>query len=221
MTVKVETIVGQFVSLVFSINWNGSVVLSEDGIQTLFLLVNAAGFQPKEVVPGKLEGRYVDTNNAYPINSLCFYKVVDQADGDNYRATGWLDCIVKRVNSRANGDRIALIKEIEREVERSVPLQPIQLTVDGDELLEDPKDGYLVDHTRDDHKLGSCVGIHAYCKGWMDRRPATVVFDAILCRGCYLRVLFPREVVTYGELRFYLSEYIAEKRRLSLTQGKN
>lgn len=186
---------------------------AQENSKVLFDVVVAAGFDPKKVILGRLTRRYSDSNETYPINSLCPFKVVNQEDEDDYCATGWLDCIVRKVNSagRLEGEKyIMLIKEIEHEIEKSIPLQPIQLTIDGDELLEYPKDGYLPGHTRDNHKLDSCVGVHAYCKSWMDRVRATAKHDAILCRGCHLRVLFPREVATYGNLRVYLTALLAE-----------
>lgn len=93
------------------------------------------------------------------------------------------------------------IETVRLEIERSIPLQPIQLTHEGDMMLEYLREGYSVDHTRDSHELVSCVGIHAYCRGYVDRRRATKSRDALLCRSCYLRVLFPLEIKTYGELR--------------------
>ena len=108
-------------------------------------------------------------------------------------------------------DREELIKFVQAEIERSIPLEPIQLTPEGDFLLEYPPNltpGFLVDHTRDDHRLNSCVGVHKYCGSWMDRHGATATHDAISCRGCRLRVLFPKEVKTYGELRQTLAAKI-------------
>ena len=195
--------------------WDEVKTLPADEMQALFDTVSAAGFDVKKVVLGKLVGHYRDqdgssTGETYPINGLCPFKVVSQEDGDHYFATGWLDCALRRViygSTRQNEDREKLIKVMTGEIERSVPLAPIQLTPEGDLLREYPPGTlafgleYFVDHTRNDRQLSSCVGIHEFCNCWMDRTRATKTHDAIVCRGCHLRVLFPKEVKTYGDLR--------------------
>lgn len=203
----------QFVDLVLKNNdWGQIKQLSNDEIQTFFEIVSAAGFEPKSVVPGKLKGHYLEqdgsrTSETYPINSLCPFKVISQEGDDHGFATGWLDCALHHVVSGATQkgeNRQQLIEKICSEIKRSISLQPIQLTLEGDLLREYPPSlhgGYFVDHTRDTNNLGSCVGVHMYCGGWMDRNRATKTCDAITCRHCHLRVLFPKEVKTYGELR--------------------
>lgn len=194
--------------------WSEVKELPDGEMQVLFEIVTAAGFEPKRIVLGKLRGNYLDqdgsrTGETYPINSLCPFKVVNQEGGDQYFVTGWLDCALRRVvfgGSRRNREQ--LIKAIQLEIERSIPLKPIQLTPEGDLLHEYPPSPHaffglehFVDHTRDNHELSCCVGVHEYCNSWMDRVRATKTHDAIVCRGCHLRVLFPREIETYGELR--------------------
>jgi len=200
--------------------WDEIQTLSEDEVQILFDTVSAAGFDPARVVPGKLRGHYRDqdgssTGETYPINGLCPFKVVSgDEDGDHYFATGWLDCALRRVvngSTRQNEGREKLTEVMAEEIERSVPLEPIPLTPEGDLLREYPPGTcgygliYFVKHTRDESSLGSCVGVHEYCDNWMDRRRATKTHDALVCRGCHLRVLFPKEVKTYGDLRQVLA----------------
>lgn len=208
---KIAKIASRFVNLVKRSDWGKlwaeKEIMSEADIRVLFGIVAAAGFEPKKVVFGKLRGNYLDeerraTGKTYPINDICPYKVIGQYDGADYRATGWLDTMVCFVIR--GSERPQLTKEVRQEIERSVPLKPIQLTPEGDMLEEDSPSGdsgYLVDHTRDNHKLISCVGLHSYCNGWVDRCDATKMHDALLCRKCHLRVLFPKNTKTYGELR--------------------
>lgn len=213
---KIMDIASNFVNLILKHkSWNHAE-LSTNEMEIIFAVVAAAGFDPREIKEGKLTGKYLDqdgssTGETYPINSFCPFRVVCQDGGDNYFATGWLDCAFRRVaygSSRNNENPEELIQEIIKEVERSVPLEPIQLTREGEMLLEYPPSShhlagfqYFVDHTRDDYQLSSCVGVHAYCSGWLDRMQATQSHDAIVCRRCHLRVLFPKEVVSYGDLR--------------------
>lgn len=195
--------------------WDDVKTLPADEVQVLFETVSAAGFNPKRVVLGKLRGDYLDqdgsrTGETYPINSLCPFKVINQKGEGHYFATGWLDCALRRAvysSMRQAEDREKLIKAMTEEIKRSVPLAPIQLTPEGDVLREYPPSTvlsgleYFVDHTRDNKEISCCVGIHDHCDCWMDRRGATETHDAIICRGCHLRVLFPKEVKTYGDLR--------------------
>lgn len=204
-----------FVDLVLKYNWNEVEKLPADEVQILFATVSAAGFNPTKVVPGKLVGHYRDqdgssTGETYPINSYCPYKVIDQDGDDHYHATGWLDGALSLVKGTRERNLQGQIEMIRHEIERSIPLEPIPLTGDGDFLREyPPSGGYFVDHTRDTNNLGSCVGVHEFCNSWMDRMRATRTHDAIVCRSCHLRVLFPKEIKTYGELRrFFASKFI-------------
>ena len=199
--------------------WGEVKTLPVVEMQVLFDTVFTAGFNPKKVVPGRLVGHYRDqdgssTGETYPINSLCPFKVVSDEDCNHYFATGWLDCAFRHAvygSTRQNEGREKLIEVMAEEIKRSVPLELIQLTPEGDLLREYTPSTlafgleYFVDHTRDDNNLDSCVGVHKFCNSWMDRTRATETHDAIVCRGCHLRVLFPKEVKTYGDLRQVLA----------------
>ena len=204
---KTTEIAASFVDLALKHDW--SKELSADEVQILFTTVSAAGFEPTKVVPGKLVGHYLDqdgsrTGETYPINGLCPYKVIDQDGEDHYHATGWLNQILNFAKKET--DRQECIKAIQYGIERSIPLKPIQLTAEGDLLQEyPPSSNYFVDHTRDDRELDSCAGVHSFCNGYMDRIRATKTHDAIICRRCYLRILFPKEIKTYGDLRQVLT----------------
>jgi len=142
------------------------------------------------------------TGEKFSINSLCPFKATyGEGDQNHFPATKWLDCAVQEVTSQAT-EQDDLITAIAVEIERSVPLEPVKLTAEGDLLREypSPHSGFI-DHTRDDGELSSCVGLHKRCNGWVDRRDATETHDALSCRSCNMRVLFPKSVKTYGELR--------------------
>ncbi len=216
---KSTEVASKFVDLVLKYErWDEVKTIPADEIQILFEIVSAAGFPVKKVILGKLVGYYLDqdgsrTGKTYLVNSLCPFKVICE-DGDHYFATGWLDCAFRRVvygKKRQNEGRDKLIEVIIKEIERSLPLEPIRLTPEGDFLCEYPPSPrtsgfeYFVKHTRDEDNLGLCVGIHEFCNSWMERVRATKTHDAIVCRGCHLRVLFPKEVKTYGDLRQALS----------------
>lgn len=198
-----------FVDLALKYSWGTVRGLPAEEVNILFETVSAAGFEPSKIVPGQLRGHYSDgcgsfSEDTYVINGTCPYKVIGKDGEDHYHATGWLD----RVLSLAR-EGVAIqerIKAVQHEIERSVPLNPIQLTADGDFMLEyPPYRDYLVDHTREDSRLKDCVGVHDFCTGCMDRTRVTETHSALVCRRCHLRVLFPKEVTTYGELRQVLA----------------
>ncbi len=202
-------IVGAFVALSLGHDWSKDNGLAADEIQLLFEVVSVAGFEPREVVLGKLRGNYIEqdgspTGETYPINDTCPYRVVNQEGGDHYRATKWLDGALKLARSGTNRDQLAT--SIQKEIERSVPLEPVQLTPEGDFLLElPPEHGCFVDHARDWSQFKMSAGVHQYCRGWVDRTRVTKAHDVLVCRRCHLRVLFPTAVNTYGELRHYFT----------------
>lgn len=205
---KTTTEIAQsFVDLALKYDWGLVTELPPSDVQILFETVSAAGFKVMKVVPGKLRGDYLEqggerTGKTYPINSFCPYKVVSQTGEDYFHATGWLDCALRLV-IRTGMDRPQLIKRVQQEIKRSIPLDPIKLTTEGDMLREYPSSSndYFVDHTRDDCILSSCVGIHDRCNGWVERLKATATYDALSCRHCHMRILFPKEVKTYRDLR--------------------
>lgn len=206
--IRTTEVAKQFVELVLKYDkkeWQTTFALPTQEMTILFSVVLAAGFEANEVIVGKLVGHYHEqdggpTGETYPINSVCPFKVMSEGGENHYKATGWLDRALQRVlkaDSRENREQ--LIEEIASRIEQSIPLTPIPLTFEGDLLHEYPSDGD--GHTRDGNNLGSCAGIHKYCDGWVDRRKTTKNFDCLVCRSCHLRVLFPKEVKTYGELR--------------------
>lgn len=214
-----------FINLARDYNWQRVTTLPADEVKILFNIVAAAGFNPTKIVLGKLVGHEREqgggsTGETYPINTLCPYKIVDQDGNDDCPATGWLDSTLKLAlgplpRPWAKED---IIQAVQCEIERSIPLEPIQLTPEGGNFLQEiPRhreyryphsDNYFVDHTRDGHELShtsSGVGVHLHCRGWMRRTRVTETHDGLVCSSCYLRVLFPREIKTYGELRKFLA----------------
>lgn len=217
MLSKATDIAEKFVDLVLAEKQGDKIKeFTSEEAQIFFNIVSIAGFDPKEVKPGKLVGYYRDgdgerTGETYSINSLCPLKVIREDGDHHFFATGWLDCAFRRVvygMERQNENREQLIEVVIKEIERSIPLSPIQITLEGDLLREYPPStyalsglSYFVEHSRDTDVLNTCVGIHAYCNNYMNRHGATSTCDAIVCQGCHLRVLFPKEVKTYGDLR--------------------
>ena len=210
------TVATQFVELGLKYDkkeWKTTRTLPAQEVAILFNTVLTAGFEAWKVIVGHLIYQDGPTGEIYPINGTCPFKVLDEEDRDHHKATIWLDRMLCRVlNTDSREDREQLTERIELLIEESIPLTPIQLTPEGDFLCEYPTDNDK--HTRDSHSLGSCVGVHKYCGSFMDRHRATANHDAIVCRGCHLRVLFQREIKTYGELREALAISLLAKKSL-------
>ena len=82
-------------------------------------------------------------------------------------------------------------------------IEPIKLTEFG-EMLESYPDSKV----GDERELSTCIGVHGTCSGWVDIKQVSKTHQAILCRSCNLRVVIPKEIKTYGQLRQYLKKLI-------------
>jgi hypothetical protein len=219
----VREIAEQFVDLVLRYEcWSQVQGLPHEEVQILFHTVSAAGFNPQAIAHGKVKDESQFPTPDCAINVISPYKVVDKTGEDHCFATGWLDCALRLVLMGKNlhdEPRDKIIDTILSEILRSVPLQPILLDSKGDILWEHPRQPlapsrevhglvYFVAHTRDADglHLNACVGVHLNCTGYMDRFRATDIFDCLTCRKCNLRVFFPKEIQTYGDLRQYFIE---------------
>lgn len=207
------SIATQFVDLALKYEqWGKIEDLPREEVEILLRIVKAASFEARDVVLGKLTGNYLDqegrkTVDTYPINSFCPFKVVSR-EGNDEQATSWLDYVLELVVTKVEGKvktREQLIEMVQSSINKAIPLEPIRLTPEGDFLIEDASCASLeparIHHTRDNQLLHSLVGVHKHCGGLLDRQRATTTSDVLVCRKCYLRVAFPREVETYGDLR--------------------
>lgn len=181
-------------------------------IVVLLELVQVAGFEATAVIPGRIDGSRI--SESWVINPDCRFKVLGMDGQDAYFATGWLNSMVRHTSFMKIDDPLA--RAIDRTLERiwqSQPLNPIQLTPEGDflkELMPKHDQGmrdYLVDHLRDTSIIPSDrIGYHQFCNGVFSRHRVTATHDVLLCGKCHLRVCFPTTVNTYGELRSALRE---------------
>lgn len=202
----VHTVAARFVGVVRMIDWwkmwAGTEALLPGEVLVLFEAVSVAGFNPKEVVPGKLIGDLLDqsggrTGETYKVNSLCPYKVVAEDGEDDYAATSWLDSRVQWVvaNPKHHTD---IVEMVARQIEESVPLEMVRLTSEGDFLREYPS---TCKHERDEDALRSTIGVHNLCNGFVDLVGTSQTHAAIVCRNCCLRIVVPKGIRTYGDLR--------------------
>ena len=207
-----EVIATAFVDLVMRyLEWRNVKELSIQEYEVLAELLREAGFTLRRVRPGKLRGDYRaqdgdTTGETYPINDHCNFKVVGKDGHDDSDATAWLDAAIERVGRGAGACREThseIIEAIMKVVEDNIPLVPITLNIGGDTLCEMPSLGGFGGnpHKRDYHKFDSITGVHKYCGGVIERRGATKIRDALVCRGCCMRILFPKRIETLGELR--------------------
>ena len=82
-------------------------------------------------------------------------------------------------------------------------MQPIQLTKFGETLIN-----YPGSESNDQSELYCCIGIHEEC-GWMDIHKISKTHVALTCRNCGLRVVIPKDIKTYGQLREYCNKIIS------------
>lgn len=63
----------------------------------------------------------------------------------------------------------------------------------------------------------SRVGVHAECHGFINLIPVSETYSVLYCQHCGLRIIIPRKIGTYGDLRKWCVEnlmMIKERRRL-------
>jgi len=85
-------------------------------------------------------------------------------------------------------------------------MEPIILTEIGEMLIVNSELGPLTDNSclqEDCH-----IGIHYICRGFIDLKPVSLKYNAILCRSCKLRIVIPRAIITYGDLRSYFERIL-------------
>lgn len=129
------------------------------------------------------------------------------------RATVWLsriwDSLNPRISCRDIPDAISDAKELANlstAIGQGVQLKPIVLTKFDETLLE-PTADYDEHHTYNDSELKSSIGVHDVCKGRMDLKEISETHQVIVCRECGLRVVIPKTIQTYGDLREYFARY--------------
>lgn len=107
-----------------------------------------------------------------------------------------------------------LVQEVAFKIESFMPLPLIKLTLNGDYLSEEfptnPRD-----HTKDSDPVKYfpyATGRHRpYCQGVLKVQETTEQVSVILCYICGLRVEFPKQVNTYGELREYFESKLVRE----------
>lgn len=100
-----------------------------------------------------------------------------------------------------------IIKEHNSHGKRMIP---VKLTSDNDYLID-----YDSGHPKKDTaELSCCIGMHQNCRGCMDIRETTETNKVITCRACYLRIVIPKRVKTYEDLRYYFEAKMGEQNNL-------
>ena len=192
--------------------WKNLKALSDEDAGIFLFFVTFAGFKIKGIRYGRIKTAMFDedrspTGEYFFLTELCPLVFLHADENghlqDHEKATYWLECIFQLILGWQQ-DNNQLVERVDSEFERSKPLDPIPLG-NGNFLCEyPPSDSGLVDHSRDHNDMGHSAGTHRYCGGYMDRHRATKKEDSLSCRKCHLRVQFPREIKTYGELRVAL-----------------
>lgn len=155
-------------------------------------------------IPGKGTGDIT-------INRASGWKVEEKSNNWD-SATSWLNAIYREIrNQRPLAESLeAIIEWVSEQIVRSRPLEPIQLTEDGELFLErEPSGIELVEHTRPTSKLyrGSQIGRHKGCKTYggeihIGDKLVAPNTEVIFCKNCNLRVKahVERPMETYGDL---------------------
>jgi hypothetical protein len=214
-----STLAERFVDLILKYG-NDLESLTEfppEEMQLFFDVVSVAGFDVKEPVHGVLEGNWCDeegneTGKKFIVNQLIPIKFF-KTDGKkyNYIATGWLDEVARHV-LRMKGSIITkegFVDFVDEEIKKNIPLKPILVTSEGDCLIERVHRNdseYTTFHAKEDSDIRSFAIYHQFCGGYIERHKISETHECFSCRGCNLRVTFPKEIITVAELRAYFLE---------------
>jgi len=226
---KVPTIeiARQFVELALKYkSWHATnPFLSTEEVLVLDSIVETAGFEFGEIKFGEAWMKDSDMGGEMPgiaINTRCPYMVTNEDGKAHEFATGWLDRLLNRVVrhvKREDEKPDQIIYIVASEIERSIPLEPIQLTLEDDFLCEFPPETTergenLIDHVRDEDfcRRSKFAGMHECCKGEIILRDVNRKYDVLRCTSCEMRVIISKGVRTYGELRTAMETSLLIKR---------
>jgi hypothetical protein len=197
-------------------NWPAATDINPIQKKALADLLVSAGF---ELSGFETKGSQYEGNvGQYPQNLLSNIIVMNKDGEFHDRATGWLYCVTALVvQDLATDGYDRAVQNLESQIRRSLPLEPILLGEENGYLLEFPPEikssgtrfGYLLTHTRDPHYLPShsTIGIHGYlCKGHMQIKPCSDTHHVLVCPVCFLRATIPVDTRTYGELRKHFTK---------------
>ncbi len=130
-------------------------------------------------------------------------------------STKWSVEMIQRIKS-SRLDESSLVADTVRRIAWARPMDPILLTRDGEELLEDGREvwrsnGRNIDPMTnladpEDQVIPNSAGRHRYCCGKMFRRSVAKNSFVIYCEDCGLRVVVPNTVTTFRELRKYTTD---------------
>ncbi len=85
-------------------------------------------------------------------------------------------------------------------------LSPVVISEVGETLVGYPANRQGVVTDQEDHSTLS-ISVHGICNGFTDRKNISSTHDAIVCRSCFLRVVIPKSVITYNDLRSHFSRW--------------
>jgi len=59
--------------------------------------------------------------------------------------------------------------------------------------------------------VGGYIGNHGICTDFIDLKSVSTTHNVILCRSCKLRIVIPKEIETYGDLRRYCAKSVLKE----------
>ncbi len=73
--------------------------------------------------------------------------------------------------------------------------------------LNEVMNGYS-EETKEEATLSGCIGSHQVCGDWIDIKSISRTHNAIICRGCNMRIPIPVAIKTYAGLRVYFEKLL-------------
>lgn len=194
--------------------WRTVECMSDDELRIVLMFLEVMGTNVQRIHVGRLPQCEIGQGSQFPI-------IVLQQSGESPEVTTWLQTVVDDILTVYAGQPVLALR---RMLSTMLPMRPIQLTLDGDMLVQ----RFVSSRKRPVRATDTLlqpVGLHDCCFGKIERMRSSKEKDALLCHQCGLRVTFQncidaydgQEVATYGQLRDRLRDEMNLARQLRRT----
>ena len=168
-------------------------------------LVEAAGYEIVVFEPGNVHGRNItgpDESESYVANPITKLRVCSH--DDNTEPSIWLEQLTSRLSGviRHQG-REAAAEKLTESLSKPGPFKPVVISKFGETICETFSQNLT--HSGDDHSLSLVT--HMVCQCYVDLKSVSPSHNALVCRGCHMRVVIPKSLATVGDLRHYFQHF--------------
>ncbi len=174
-------------------------------------IVEMAGYEIVSLENGKVYGREildVDESRSFVANPLSELRVL--GIDENSEPSCYLEMLWRRAAGLLkHPGREEALSYLNNEVTSHVgPFKPVVVSTLGEMISETFSQNYK--HDGEETRLANSGRItHGICRSYVDLKLISPTHNALVCRGCHMRIPIPMEVETIGQLRAHFASYFA------------